>query len=47
MKVFAKDGSRYTLKVNEIKPNKNYGPETFVFDASKYPGIHVEDLRID
>lgn len=47
MKVFSKDGSRYTLKINDITANKNYSPDTFTFDASKYPGIHVEDLRID
>jgi len=47
MKVFSKDGSRYTLKINDITANKKYSPDTFIFDESKYPGIHVEDLRID
>lgn len=47
MKVFSKDGSRYTLKINDITANKKYGPEVFIFDESKFPGIHVEDLRID
>ena len=47
MKVFSKDGSRYTLKIIDIRANMNYSPEIFAFDESKYPGIHVEDLRID
>lgn len=47
MKVFSKDGGRYTLKINDITPNKKYSLDTFSFDESKFPGIHVEDLRID
>jgi len=47
MKVFSKDGSRYTLKINDITPNKKYVPAIFAFDESQFPGIHVEDLRID
>ena len=47
MKVFSKDGGRYTLKINDITANKKYSPDIFTFDVSKFPGIHVEDLRID
>ena len=47
LKIFSKDGSRYTLNVKNILPNKAYTPETFVFNAKKYPGVKVEDLRID
>ncbi len=47
MKVFSKDGGRYTLKINDITANKEYSLATFTFDESKFPGIHVEDLRID
>lgn len=47
MKVFSKDGSKYTLLVKNILPNKAYAPEVFVFNAKKYPGVRVEDLRID
>jgi len=47
MKVFGKDGGRYTLNIKDIIANKSYGSETFTFDESKFPGIHVEDLRID
>jgi outer membrane lipoprotein-sorting protein len=47
MKVFSKDGGKYTLKINDITANKKYAASTFAFDKSKFPGIHVEDLRID
>ncbi|MDF1696896.1 MAG: outer membrane lipoprotein carrier protein LolA [Saprospiraceae bacterium] len=47
MKVFSKDGGRYTLKISDITPNKKYPLSIFAFDASKFPGIHIEDLRID
>lgn len=47
MKVFSKDGSSYTLNINNIKPNLDYPANTFVFDKSKFPGVHIEDLRMD
>ena len=47
MKVFSKDGGRYTLKINDIAANKTYTLDNFTFDESKFPGIHIEDLRID
>ena len=47
VKVFARDGSRYTFTLDEFTPNKTFPENYFVFDASKFPGIHVEDLRID
>lgn len=47
LKVFSKDGSRYSLQLNSITPNKKYDPSIFVFDAKAYPGVRVEDLRID
>jgi len=47
MKVFSKDGSRYTLKINNIVGNKEYNEGIFTFDESKYPDIYIEDLRID
>lgn len=46
-KVFYKDGIRYTMAVGKVTPNGTYQDELFVFDASKFPGIYVEDLRID
>ncbi|HNL39918.1 MAG TPA: outer-membrane lipoprotein carrier protein LolA, partial [Saprospiraceae bacterium] len=45
IKAFAKDGSRYTFKVTRLTPNKVFPANHFTFDAKKYPGVHVEDLR--
>lgn len=47
MKVFSKDGSNYTMNINKIESNKTYDDATFIFDKTKFPGVHVEDLRID
>ncbi len=47
IKFFMRDGSRYTLTVKNMRPNVAVSPDTFTFDTSKYPGVHVEDLRID
>jgi outer membrane lipoprotein carrier protein len=47
LKIFSKDGSRYTLNVKNIMPNKAYTADVFVFNTKKYPGVRVEDLRID
>lgn len=42
---FGKDGSRYTMKVNSLTPNKSFASTHFSFEKSKYPGYRVEDLR--
>lgn len=47
MKVFSKDGSRYSLTVKNLTPNKKFDNGFFVFNTSKYKGVRVEDLRID
>ncbi|MEY4937108.1 MAG: hypothetical protein RIS64_3467 [Bacteroidota bacterium] len=47
VKAFGKDGSRYTMVINELTPNKTYPNGTFNFDKSKHPGVKIEDLRID
>jgi outer membrane lipoprotein-sorting protein len=47
LRVFSKDGSRYTLQLNSIEQNKKYDPSIFVFNAKAHPGVRVEDLRID
>ncbi len=47
IKAFAVDGARYTMDVTKFKPNLAYKSTDFIFNAKKYPGIHVEDLRID
>ncbi len=46
IKIFAKDGSRFTMSVDDLIANKDYPASTFEFDASQYPGIYVEDLRL-
>jgi len=45
--VFYKDGIRYHVDVTDVAANEVYDDSIFKFDASKYPGIYVEDLRID
>ena len=47
IKAFGKDGSRFTLKIKEFKPNKALSDQFFVFDETRYKDIRVEDLRID
>ncbi len=45
--VFSRDGSRYALKVSDIKTNKKYDSGMFVFNPKAVPGLHIEDLRMD
>lgn len=45
LKIFSKDGSRFTMHINEHDADYVPGAGTFTFDASKYEGVHVEDLR--
>ena len=47
IKVFSKDGSRFVLKIDKLTPNKAFASTAFQFDKSKYPDVHIEDLRID
>ena len=47
IKVFAKDGSRYILRIKSIVPNESIEDEYFTFDATKYDDIQIENLRID
>lgn len=44
-KVFEKTGNRYTYSVNSMVNNGAIADPTFVFDASKYPGVETVDLR--
>ena len=44
-KVFEKTGNRYTYSINNMKTNGLITDDTFVFDAKKYPGVEVVDLR--
>lgn len=47
VKAFGKDGARYTLKIKELTPNQTFDDKIFSFDSADFPGITVEDLRID
>ncbi|MEL7021632.1 MAG: outer membrane lipoprotein carrier protein LolA [Bacteroidota bacterium] len=42
---FGKDSSRYTLTIKKLMPNAQFEDAYFTFDANKFPGIYVEDLR--
>jgi outer membrane lipoprotein-sorting protein len=44
---YGKDGSRVHLVLISIKPNVDYTSDTFTFSAADFPGIFIEDLRID
>lgn len=44
-KVLEKSGSRYSYTVSALKPNVPAADGLFQFDAKKFPGINVEDLR--
>ncbi|HOU47055.1 MAG TPA: outer-membrane lipoprotein carrier protein LolA, partial [Chitinophagales bacterium] len=46
MKVFDKNGNIYTYKVTSFKQKMNLEDSFFKFDASKYPGVRIEDLRM-
>lgn len=43
--VFEKAGNRYTYGVSKINTKANVSDDLFVFDAKKYPGVEVIDLR--
>lgn len=44
-KIFEKTGNRYTYSTTSLVPNANVADTQFVFDAKKYPGVEVVDLR--
>jgi len=46
MKIFDKNGTRYTYLVTYLDTKISLTDGFFIFDAKKYPGIHVEDLRL-
>jgi len=43
--LFDKNGNKYTYNVKTFSPNINLPETTFAFDAAKYPGVEVVDLR--
>ncbi|MBN8833620.1 MAG: hypothetical protein ABS68_09515 [Niastella sp. SCN 39-18] len=44
-KIFEKNGNRYTYSTSALKTNGSITDAMFVFDAKKYPGVEVVDLR--
>lgn len=46
VKAFAKDGSRFTLDLGQLEPNKFIDPSIFSWKSSECPDCYVEDLRI-
>ncbi len=44
-KIFEKAGGRYTYSINNMKTGVIIADKVFVFDAKKYPGVEVVDLR--
>lgn len=43
--VFDKNGNRYTYAVKTFSPDPKVSENIFAFDAKKYPGVEVVDLR--
>jgi len=43
--IFDKNGSRYTYTIKSFTPNVKVADTFFAFDAKKYPGVEVVDLR--
>lgn len=44
-KIFDKNGTRYVYKITKQTPNTATTADSFTFDAKKYPGVKVVDLR--
>lgn len=44
-KVFEKTGNRFTYSVNSMNTTSAVADAQFIFDAKKYPGVEVVDLR--
>lgn len=45
MKIFAKDGSRFTLKMDNWEANKAISTEKFIWSEAECSDCYVEDLR--
>ena len=43
--IYDKNGSHYTYAVKTFTPNVKVSDSMFAFDAKKYPGVEVVDLR--
>lgn len=47
LEVFSRDGSKYTLTLNKLVPNPKVDATQFTFNKAKFPGVKMEDLRVD
>ncbi len=47
MWAFGKDGSLVHIEITNLKVNQSLSNDIFTFDASKYPDVRIEDLRLD
>ncbi|HMQ47705.1 MAG TPA: outer membrane lipoprotein carrier protein LolA [Saprospiraceae bacterium] len=45
VKAFGKDGSKYTLTMTKLLPDRTFETGFFVFNKAQYPGYYIEDLR--
>lgn len=43
--IFDKNGSHYTYTLRNFVPNAKVSESVFTFDAKKYPGVELVDLR--
>ena len=43
--MFEKSGNRYAYIISKFNSKPLTTVSTFKFDKTKYPGVHVEDLR--
>jgi outer membrane lipoprotein carrier protein len=46
IKIFSKDGSRYTLAINKMRTNKIYDSTYFKYDKSICPECEIEDVKM-
>ncbi len=47
LKIFSRDGTRYTLTINNTKPNQDFATSTFVLDTKTLEkDVKIEDLRL-
>ncbi len=44
-KIFEKSGNRYIYSTTALTPNVAVTDASFIFDAKKYPGVEIVDLR--
>lgn len=43
--IFGKDGSNYTITIENFKTNTHFEDSYFIFDKNKYPKVEIIDMR--